>query len=307
MDRLRNILVAIDFSDCARTALVQGARLAARSGASLHVIHVVRDEHAADLQRVFPRSISALHEDLSRNTVRQVEEELRAIGKSPAASIIAVVGSPVGQIINAVRDLSADLLIVGATGESDRADLGTTAVRCVRKAPTKVLVIPKGCDGVFRKVVACVDFSQLSPVVLAQAARIAALDGGSVSAVHVYQMAWELARWGSPPEDAGRIETEFRSLMETRFRADRDNIDGLESVELTLVRHHRHDAGVEEFATSIDADLVVLGTTGRSALAYMLLGTTAENILRSIRRPVLAVKQAEITREQIPKTGAQAE
>lgn len=307
MDRLRNILVAIDFSDCARTALAQGARLAARSGASLHVIHVVRDEHAAELQQILPRSIKALHDDLSRNTVRRIGEELRALGCDPAASTIAVVGSPVAQIVSAVRDLSADLLIVGATGESDRADLGTTAIRCVRKAPAKVLVVPKGCGGAFRRVVACVDFSPLTPDVLAQAARVAALDGGSISAIHVYQMAWELARWGPAPEDAGRIESEFRSMTELRFRAERDTIDGLEGVELTLVQHHRHDGGVIEFASSIDADLVVLGTTGRSAFAYMLLGTTAEKILRSIRRPVLTVKNADVARGVSTQTGAQAE
>jgi nucleotide-binding universal stress UspA family protein len=45
-----------------------------------------------------------------------------------------------------------------------------------------------------------------------------------------------------------------------------------------------------EAAAEIDADLVVIGTHGRSGLAHMLLGSVAEQILRSTSCSALAVR-----------------
>jgi nucleotide-binding universal stress UspA family protein len=47
---------------------------------------------------------------------------------------------------------------------------------------------------------------------------------------------------------------------------------------------------ISETADEIGADLVVIGTHGRSGLAHMLLGSVAEQVLRSTSRSVLTVR-----------------
>lgn len=45
-----------------------------------------------------------------------------------------------------------------------------------------------------------------------------------------------------------------------------------------------------ELADEVHADLIVMGTTGRTGLARILLGSVAEEVLRHARCPVLTVK-----------------
>jgi len=42
-------------------------------------------------------------------------------------------------------------------------------------------------------------------------------------------------------------------------------------------------------ADEIDADLIVIGTHGRRGLARALLGSVAENVVRTARRPILTI------------------
>jgi nucleotide-binding universal stress UspA family protein len=62
---------------------------------------------------------------------------------------------------------------------------------------------------------------------------------------------------------------------------------------LTISREVRSGTPFVEivrFARDIDADLVVIGTHGRSGLAHVLLGSTAEKVVRKAPCPVLTVR-----------------
>jgi nucleotide-binding universal stress UspA family protein len=48
------------------------------------------------------------------------------------------------------------------------------------------------------------------------------------------------------------------------------------------------------YADSIDADLIVLGSRGRGALATALLGSCSRGVLHEARRPVLVVRGAHV-------------
>ncbi len=47
---------------------------------------------------------------------------------------------------------------------------------------------------------------------------------------------------------------------------------------------------IPELADELDADLVVMGTVGRTGIAGLLIGNTAETILERIGCSVLAIK-----------------
>jgi len=62
--------------------------------------------------------------------------------------------------------------------------------------------------------------------------------------------------------------------------------------EYDLFEYRGYGNGIIEFAKQVDADLVVLGTRGRTNLRDMLWGSTAERVVRHTPCSVLAVKPA---------------
>jgi len=86
------------------------------------------------------------------------------------------------------------------------------------------------------------------------------------------------------------------SLMSYRDAATRSLQKMLDKLAAAGVEGHLHlapgaPAGViEDTARAVGADLVVVGTRGRSGLAHVLLGSTAERVLRGAPCPVLTVR-----------------
>lgn len=291
MDRLRTVLIATDLSDASRSALAEASRLATLSGATLHAVHVIEDESSRQLAQILGANASppdpqalALAQDL---LMRQLAE----VGAPEPGSVRVTYGSPIQEILEATRACGAELLVVGASGTSGRTGLGTTTVRCVRKAHAKVLVVPDSCHGPFHRVLACVDFSQSSPKVITQTARVGHIDGSDVTAIHCYRMPWEQALWGTMPLDALEIEAKYREALHQQFTSELLPYTHGYPMTLHTMQHADFSNGIVEYARVHESDLVVLGTTGRNTLANMLLGTTAEKVMRTVGCSVLAVKR----------------
>jgi nucleotide-binding universal stress UspA family protein len=59
----------------------------------------------------------------------------------------------------------------------------------------------------------------------------------------------------------------------------------------TLIREGNPRSVILEVAKELGADLIVMGTHGRTGLAHVLLGSVAEHVVRYGQRPVLTVRQ----------------
>lgn len=290
MDRIRNILVGVDGSTASEAAVRLAARIAKDRGLALNAVHVVRNDYAAEMQQLLPGGASRVNEQLIQVAREQVEPALANSDFDGKIDLRVVLGNPTREVINAAEDMNADLLVLGTHGESKKPGVGSVAIRCVRKAKTKVMLVPPDSSARYRKIVAAIDFSPLSPVVMEQAIRLARLDGGEVTALHVYEMPWERSRWGPPGTNIEGLEDEFRSMLHEKFRSELVPADAGAEVRFELTKDVDPGRGLVRFATEHGADVVVTGTTGRSMLGYMLLGTTAEKVMQSVGCAVLAVK-----------------
>jgi nucleotide-binding universal stress UspA family protein len=140
----------------------------------------------------------------------------------------------------------------------------------------------------FRRFLVPTDFSETSDRALDWAIDLAGRVGAAVTVMHAY----EIPIVGFPDgalmataEVASRIADAARSGLEAT--ADQHRGRGV-PIDATL----REGVAWEEInrvADELDADLVVIGTHGRRGLARALLGSVAENVIRTARRPILTI------------------
>lgn len=303
MNRLKCVLVGVDFSPNSVTALAQAARMAKWNGAKLHVLHVVDALVVSDVAGAISRSPDELAREVDRHSRALLESTVRKAEIPSEVAFHVAVGVPIQEFVRKVRELSADLLVLGVRGASETGHgTGRLAHRCVRKAPTKVLLVREGRRSAFRTVVACVDFSDNARRAVEQAVRVAVQDRSELHLLHVYEGPWRRLKYSgfriasdteSPKFQAQYVEA-LRAELECAFAPHRADCEGLD-VHLDLVEASDYSRGILAHTQEIGADLVVLGTRGRANLQYVLLGSTAERVVAETHCSVLAIKPADFT------------
>lgn len=300
MDRAQTIVVGVDFSDCSKSALVQARRIAAWNNASLHVIHVIESLVAAEVAESLGGDEDEARAQIKRDAAKHLESWVAAAGgpDMPAGLQLDVrIGSPVHEILTTVEDVNADCLVLGVFGVMGAlGGTGTLAIRCARSSPVKVLLVNEAHPRPYRTVIVAVDFSETSDAAIEQALRVAARDGSEVRLLHVFSAPWHRLHYQAPtPEASPDFRRQYTDALTSRLEACRNRFDkaakeaGVQ-VGIELFEAPSYGRGIVEYAEQTKADLVVLGTRGRTNLRYLLLGTTAERVLRELRCSVLSVK-----------------
>ena len=115
--------------------------------------------------------------------------------------------------------------------------------------------------------------------------------GARLQVFHCYQ---EVAGAGAPVGSAGldskvRVEAE-KQLKDLIGRLDSEGVE----VELELFPGMFPENAVLEAARKTTADLIVLGTHGRTGLKHTLLGSVAEKVVREASCPVTVVKAPKV-------------
>ena len=71
-----------------------------------------------------------------------------------------------------------------------------------------------------------------------------------------------------------------------------DQVEGSVRIE-KAVRHGKASVEIAKAADEIGADLVVMGSHGRSGLSHVLIGSVAEAVVRHVTCPVLIVRNVD--------------
>lgn len=151
-----------------------------------------------------------------------------------------------------------------------------------------------------------IDFSPISVRALDEALEITSLRRGEVHVVHVEPepvtdlLAAPVLVPGLQAEDA--VEKVLRCAQE-RVDAAALRPSGLAVTRVVVhVLHGSPAREIADFAASLDADLVVVGSHGRHGVERFLLGSVAERVLRLARCPVWVVRPKDHAAElKIPQ------
>jgi len=131
-----------------------------------------------------------------------------------------------------------------------------------------------------RRILHATDFSPASRAGFARAMSMAKADRAQLVLVHVLtpQAALAVNGYMSP-----QIYDDLENALEAKARKG-----GVRSK--TLLLHGLADKQIIRAARSTKADLIVIGTHGRTGLARLFLGSVASRVLAGARCPVLTVR-----------------
>jgi len=136
-------------------------------------------------------------------------------------------------------------------------------------------------------IVVAVDASLGAEAAARRAVSLSRQGGGPVHAVHaVHIPATVFAAMGAVPDASAEIMKLEREAVWERIAPIIDPVDGVR-VDL---EGYPADA-VAEYAAENDADLIVVGSRGRGAVASLVLGSTSHRLIHIADRDVLVVKE----------------
>lgn len=296
----KRILVATDFSTYAQAAFDQAVWIARQFGASITLAHTLPDLRKAVHGTSFDARMDLLYGEGSKfqKEVRQASDtRMRQMIADLGASDLNVncetlLGHPFVELIHAVQAEGYDLVLVGSRGLGalESALLGSTAKRLIQKCPSTVWVVRDSHVGPPKVVLAATDFSDVSIKAAREGFSIAEKAKAQFHLLHVIETSHFAPIEGSNDPALSLL----RHDMEDYARQQLQSLaDSFASVGNKIERHLSWGSPskcVQDTSREIGADLVAVGTVGRSGIKGVLLGNTAEKVLTSCNCGILAVK-----------------
>jgi nucleotide-binding universal stress UspA family protein len=296
--QLRTIVAGIATLHPDDPALAGAVRLAERTGATLHLVHV----HGPDAHdsRFGHSRVKHNAGGGPRETLKANARALSAYGDVVAVAVPGVAGEMLAYY---AAEAKADLLVLGAARRSGMsgAVLGTTAPRVLRASTVPVFVMHDADAWTApRRVLLPTDLSEHSASVLPVAVRLAAALAAPASP-EFRPLFVEVPTLD--PETAEMADAR-RAFAETELAGFLAAVPGLQGTP-GMVRGGLPSAQVLAAAHEYAADLVILGTHGRRGIARLFLGSVAEQVLRHapcnalVIPPLPAARLAEPWRDAV--------
>lgn len=135
------------------------------------------------------------------------------------------------------------------------------------------------------------DFSPCSDIATAYATALARKAGAKLTAVHVslmYEEGTHFTRPASEHEVLGEPEVRIRRRMEDQFSGfDMDDV----TLETVQIRGLTVASTIADYAEKAHTDMIIMGTHGRRGFKRWLLGSVAEELVRTAPCPVFSIKE----------------
>jgi nucleotide-binding universal stress UspA family protein len=297
MSSIRCIVAATDFSDFSERVVQRAARIAQQHHAELHLLHVVRPLDLYPSLTLAPEEFSQHDLDLQQVEQGRLDAMAAALTKQFGIRVQPVtrLGRAHSEIAAYAQEVSADLVVAGARGETTLMDLflGSTASRLLRVAACPVLIVRKPADEPYRQVMAMVDFSPVSAAVVTHALSLAG--GAKVETLHVLgsEVEQRLRKARLAQVDVTDWLARLRTEAEKQLEALLATIEGGATVG-RLVQPGFAPAVICQCIEDRQTDLVVLGRHGYGGgLQDWMLGSVSKDVAFAAACDVLLISPGQ--------------
>lgn len=298
MNALHRIIVGYSFFPDGDVALRSATVLAERAKAALYILHVVEPYPLYQKMRFPSVPATAMLEEVTLKMRAQLTDLARSLPLShvPVETDVHI-GKPFLELLRTARRWDANLVVVGVSSRGEGRFLGSTGERVLRKAMVPVLLAKRELTVGPKTVLIPIDFSPCSRKAAEEGVAVVRGFGGKVIFLHVMDFQYIYpAGYGAeaifiPQPAPSELEPEWQEFL-----------SGLPLNEVNWEKQTREGRAaptIADAALETGADLVAIGTHGRTGLAHVLLGSVAEAVLRLIPCSVLTVRP-EAFRFELP-------
>jgi nucleotide-binding universal stress UspA family protein len=274
--KLKQVLVATDLASSGNHAIERALQLAAAHGAELDIVHVMEEGLPAEAQA----ELSAVRESAIR----------AALAASPFAgqvkmTVDLIVGNANTDIVERAVMSNADCIVLGLHDRLLKENLaiqGSLADAIIGRTTLPVLLVRNIPHGPYRSLVVGIDFSPLSHAAIEAAVLIApeatlhlvnSYTGESDAAFTAEQKLKSLLAAESPVFERAAAAA---NVVKIAVRIVAEQGDPREALKIQIDRN--------------EADLLVLGTKGRTGLARALLGSVTTDLINARLCDVLVIR-----------------
>ena len=285
------MLVPTDGSAGAEATIGHAVEFARTYGAAVHTLYVV--DTGAEPAGIAGSDRETLYAPSER---RGREATIRITDRAADADLTAArevrEGVPHQEILAYTDEHDVDIIVMGTHGRTgaDRARLGSTTERILTLADMPVLSVRLGDDretaaaGPYEQVVVPTDGSDAAERAAETALDVAEKYDADVHVVYVVDPTpYDLE--DAPRSIIGSLKEGGRKATETIATMARDR----DLSVTTAIRRGEPTDELLEAASAVDADLVAMGTRGRTVGTDRLLGSTTARVVRRSSIPVLTV------------------
>jgi nucleotide-binding universal stress UspA family protein len=283
------LLLSTDGSEFSEGAVREAIRLAKRCSSRLSAISVI--ETNPEYETIAPQLLEKT-EKAAWAHLESVKERAKKEGVDCEISIVEGEDSYRYITDEAVKRKSS-MIIMGRRGRTGlkRLMMGSTTARVIGHAPCNVLVVPRAAKVDFKSILVATDGSLHAAAAASEAIGIAKKNKSRLTVVAV------AAPEAMTPMDIESVEMQRSRIAEKELTGAERNAKDAKAAALkegvaveAFVLSGKPTDAIIQIAKEKGADLVVLGSHGRTGIEKLLMGSVTERVIVLSACAVLVVK-----------------
>jgi nucleotide-binding universal stress UspA family protein len=268
--RMERIMLVTDGTEFSSSAVDEAIKLATRCKARLFAYSVLANP---EYETPLGQPLHKLEKQAVVERLMEVRSKAEAVGVE-CEILLGHGEDPYTEIVDQAEQSAMDMVVMGRRDKSDllRTMLGSTTEKVIGHTHSDVLVVPRGAVIEGKGMVLPVDGSRYSDAAAVTTINLAKQCSTKVTVVSI-------ATDEHMRDDAEKMVKQVQAKMaEEGIKADAE------------VRVGQPDEGIVACARERNADLIIMGSHGRTGLDRLLIGSISERVIGRAECPVLGVK-----------------